>query len=365
MDHLTAHAKGWLEWRYPGGSSGQPSAQRPLVSVFFGGGTPSVYGREYEQIFAAFRPYLQPDAEISLEANPDDITRDALRVWRDLGFNRISIGIQTFAPAGLIAMNRVHDTRRARAAIEMALEEFPKVNADLIYGWDGQTDQNWLEDLRIVTAAGVGHLSLYNLTYELRTVTGRRAARGLIEPAADERLEYYYETARSVLANSGYEHEEVSNWSKPGHSCRHNWLYWSGEGYLGVGPGAHGYIPESRGIGIRYAYPRNDRLFGQLSASCTQTHVFPDHFGVVRETDRTVESWVIEMISSSLRTFRGVDLQTIRDTTGRELKPTPALAAGLDRGLLMRSPCGRWLTARPAEWFREHFWALNIIDSLA
>jgi oxygen-independent coproporphyrinogen-3 oxidase len=356
LDTLYLQTNAWLTWYREKDSSG-------LSSVFFGGGTPSLYTSEYESLMTLVRAHSKSHAEITLEANPDDITIESLKVWRGLGFNRISLGVQSFDPLGLKAMHRIHSKDQAIKAVEMALSIFPTVNIDLIYGWQTQTISSWEEDLKTAVNLNVPHLSLYNLTYEPRTVIGRMAARGKIEPADDKSLEFYYLIACAHLAKAGFIHEEVSNWSKPGHSCSHNWLYWSDRPYLGVGPGAHGYLPQDDGIGIRYAYDRNERSFTSSSSSVSQLvnpSVLPVA-GIVIEDDRSIESWIIEAIGSSLRTERGVDLAYISRKSGKPFKIGKKLEAGISSGALKLIENEQRLIASPNEWFREHYWALAVI----
>ena len=357
LDTLFTHTEAWLSWYREKDRSG-------LSSVFLGGGTPSLYTTEYESLIDMITAHCQPGAEITLEANPDDITLESLNVWRTLGFNRISLGVQSFDPLGLKAMHRIHSKDQAIKAVDLALQIFPTVNIDLIYGWQGQTTLSWGEDLRTAVTLGVPHLSFYNLTYEPRTVIGRMAARGKIDPADDKSLEAYYQLACAYLAASGFVHEEVSNWSKPGHSCSHNWLYWSDKPYLGVGPGAHGYFPEEDGIGIRYAYDRNERLFTNSTSAipqCSNGNPLPVP-DVVIEDDRSVDSWIIEAIGSSLRTERGVDLAYITKKSGKPFRIEKKLEAGINSGALILTENGQRLIATPSEWFREHYWALAVIS---
>lgn len=352
---LESQTRTWLRWK-------ETVGLQAFSSVFFGGGTPSIYTSEYEGIMSLVKTHLQPGAEITLEANPDDVSLTSLKVWRDLGFNRISLGVQTFNLTGLQTMHRVHSAHEAIQAIEAALTIFPTLNIDLIYGWLNQSEANWSDDLNLATALGVPHLSLYNLTYEPRTVIGRMAARGKITPADDERLENYYTMARQILGAAGFEHEEVSNWSRSGHSCSHNWLYWSDRSYIGIGPGAHGYIEGPTDIGSRYAYSRNERLFKPVDVAANHDCTIPISEGTELESDRTMESWIIECVSASLRTNRGVDLRYIERKSGRKFTPIAKVTEALGRGLLHLSPCGGFLFATPAEWFRENFWALAVIE---
>jgi oxygen-independent coproporphyrinogen-3 oxidase len=353
---LDGHLAAWLE---------RPETRRIVPdgrfgTLFVGGGTPSLYVDEYARIMERIAPRLAPGAEVTLEANPDDVTPARLAAWRRLGFNRISLGVQSFAPAGLNVLGRKHDGARAAAAVQAAVEAFPKVNLDLIYGWPGQTEALWEEDLLRALALGAGHLSLYTLTYEARTPLGRVEARGKIARMEDDPVADLYERARRHLAAAGYVHEEVSNWAKPGQSCDHNWLYWSDAPYLAVGAGAHGYFADPAGPGVRYAYPRSDRAF--LRQVAGEVGTLDAAFGVEVDAGRTTETWLTELVGASLRTLRGVPLEQALARTGRRFAPTPTLAEGLDRGLLQLSKGA--LELAPGEWFRESAWALEVLDSV-
>lgn len=325
-----------------------------FASVFFGGGTPSLFAPEYRELFARFRPLLRPGAEVSLEANPDDCSPQRLAAWKELGVTRLSLGVQTFEAAGLAQLGRSHTADGARDAIGRALAVFPNLNVDLIYGWSGQDLHAWDRDLKIVRDLGVPHLSLYTLTFEPRTPLGKRARRGLVAPLGDARVARYYELARQRLSEGGYDQDEVSNWAKPGATCRHNWIYWSDRPYLGIGAGAHGYLPAGDGPGDRYAYGRNDRAFikGEPAGS------------VEAEAGRDEEAWLTEVVGSSLRTSRGVDLRTLEHRLGRSLRPSGLLTEGRNRGIISIDPVDGRLRLAPSEWFRENAWALEVIANL-
>jgi oxygen-independent coproporphyrinogen-3 oxidase len=343
----------------------------PFSTVFFGGGTPSLFTDEYAALFALIERHVAPDAEITLEANPDDVTPERLRTWRALGVNRLSLGVQTFAPRGLRALKRIHDADGAARAIDLALAAMPTVNADLIYGWTGdgraQTPDEWDQDLARAAALGLPHMSLYTLTFEPRTPLGRAVHRGLTAPLPDDDVASMFELACARMAAAGLEHEEVSNWARPGHTCRHNWGYWSDQPYLGVGAGAHGYLRDpDGGPGLRYAYPRDDRRFLR-SAPAIATAVTPAALeaalGVEVEPARTLETWLMDYVGSALRTSRGLDLALISARTGATLRPTPRLAAGFAEGMAIQGDRTLRLAAR--EWFRETAWALEVLGSLA
>lgn len=335
-------------------------------SVFLGGGTPGLFAREYEALVALWTPWLRPGAEVSLEANPDNITPEALRTWKGLGWNRLSLGVQSFQSSGLQALTRQHGVEGSRRAIDTALAVFPNLNIDLIYGWPGQSQDLWHRDLSDAVSMGLPHLSLYTLTYESRTPIGRRQQRGLIRAADDEELFAYYRIAQEQLLTAGYEQEEVSNWSKPGFSCRHNWLYWQDQGFLAIGAGATGYIPAASGAGIRYRIGSDMRAYaravgnggiGKASGSIIEAQIVQTAGQV--EVDRDTDAWILEYVGSSLRTRRGVDMRHISAKTGRIFQPRPALLEGLKRGLLSLKD-ERFIVVTPEEWFRETSWSVEV-----
>ena len=213
---------------------------------------------------AELSSYLDASSEITIEANPEHITEEKLKIWRDVGFNRLSLGVQTFNETGLKFLTRTHNEKSARASIELAMKHFSNVNADLIYGWSGQSEQTWLRDLEIMTAIRLQHVSLYSLTYEPATVIGRRKERGLIVPDTDERLAAYYDTAKTQLKKAGYLHEEISNWHTAGNEAFHNNLYWTAQNYIGVGLGAHGYLPSEGRFDYVIVFPKNWNQFSKV-----------------------------------------------------------------------------------------------------
>lgn len=352
--HLHQQLVVWLSSLPPG---------TKFKSIFFGGGTPGLFAREYAPLFTLLAPFMEATTEVSLEANPNDVTSAQIASWRALGFNRLSLGVQTFAAAGLKFLTRDHDATQARQAVELALLDFPSVNLDLIYGWQGQTAESWRQDLSIALQMGVPHLSLYTLTYEPRTVIGRRQTRGVVTAAADENLADSYEVACAQLAATGYVHDEVSNWARPGHTCEHNWLYWRDGHFIGVGAGAHGYVPGADGLGVRYAYPRSVQGFlaTTLAASGGAADVLAQTSSLELQ-DRSIDAWIAEYVGSSLRTRMGTDLMHIRECTRRILQPNAVLREGIQRGLVLFD--GATLRLTPGEWFRETAWSVELIRSL-
>jgi oxygen-independent coproporphyrinogen-3 oxidase len=216
--------------------------RRPLASIFFGGGTPSLMRPEaaaalIEDATRLFDPL--PDLEVTLEANPTSVEREKLRDFRAAGVNRVSLGVQALEPEALAFLGRRHDTTQAIEALEYARETFPRVSFDLIYARPGQQETAWRAELRRALALAADHLSLYQLTIEPGTQFATLHARGAFAlPEGDEAARLYLATAEEA-ARFGLFRYEVSNYAKPGAESRHNLAYWRYGDYLGIGAGAH------------------------------------------------------------------------------------------------------------------------------
>ncbi len=220
-----------------------------IETVFFGGGTPSWLPPVlWESIFSALTQLRTfSPTEVSLEANPEDLTPARLQTWKALGITRLSVGIQSFLPKVLQTLGRWHDPQRAQVALEhLSQAGFASWSVDLIFAVPGQTLSDFEADLNAVLQLQVPHISLYGLTLEPRTVLYKKHKRGEFSPVSDELYEELYLTAHQYLAQAGYEWYELSNWARPGHECQHNWRYWLRKPYIGLGPSAHSYLPEVR-----------------------------------------------------------------------------------------------------------------------
>ena len=221
-----------------------------LTSLYLGGGTPSVLELPMlERIIHTIgkRYHLHPDAEITLEANPDDLSENYLRGLRALGFNRLSIGIQSFHDRDLELMRRSHNASQARGSIERAIKAgFANLTLDLIYGIPGQEERSWKMNLETATSFPIQHLSAYHLTFEPGTVfhhwLKKRRIREVDEAESQER----YGLLRAHMEEEGFEHYEISNFARPGFRSRHNSSYWEGTPYMGAGPAAHSYTGTHR-----------------------------------------------------------------------------------------------------------------------
>jgi len=214
----------------------------PLETVFIGGGTPSLLTRaQVRQVLDRVRATgLAPGAEVTLEANPSNVTPENVAGWLEAGVNRLSIGVQSLQPDALRFLERLHSGTDAIAAIRTARAGgFANVSADLLFGVPGVNVVAWLDTLESVLAEGVQHLSAYELTVESGTRLGQEVRTGLVHmPEADDQLEQYWAAAARLEA-AGYDHYEISNWARPGFGCRHNLAAWNYQPYLGCGAGAH------------------------------------------------------------------------------------------------------------------------------
>ncbi len=346
----------WEEW----------DSDRKCTSVFFGGGTPSLLDQEYEPLFQTLAPHLEEGAEISLEANPEHISRPRLDIWKSLGINRLSLGVQSFQEAGLKFLTREHSPSEAAVAVSLARELIANVNIDLIYGWPGQTVSMWKDDLERALALGATHLSLYSLTYEGHTPIARRVQRGVLSPAADDALVELYELACERMARAGMIHEEVSNWALPGFQSRHNSLYWHGSNYIGIGSGSHSYLNSLGPWGQRWKQNSSWRSFAAVKPEPRRPSCLDELLGFSDyelEEDRDAEAYILETISSSLRTLRGVNLDALCKKTGYIWKPRPSVVKAFE-GQLLTLDAGGQLKLRESEWFRESAWALELSLSL-
>src|SRR5712671_7308304 len=230
---------------------------RRVYSIFFGGGTPSLFSAAaIETLISAFRARLSlaADCEITLEANPGTFEAAKFRGYREAGVNRLSIGIQSFNPQHLKALGRIPDDGEARRAIEIAKSSFENINLDLMYALPGQTPDEARADVEAALEADTAHLSFYHLTIEPNTLFHRHP------PALpdDDAAASIQDAIAQALAGGGYVHYETSAWAKPGRECRHNLNYWRFGDYLGIGAGAHGKVsfPDRITRTVRYKQPK-------------------------------------------------------------------------------------------------------------
>ncbi|MGE0172051.1 MAG: radical SAM family heme chaperone HemW [Oligoflexales bacterium] len=326
-----------------------------LVSIFFGGGTPGMFTEPYGSILSLISSYFNLEGvEISLEANPEDLKRENLDYWAETGFNRLSVGIQSFNERHLKFLTRYHSSARSFKAVEEAKSVFANINIDLIYGIPSQTPQELAHDLEMFIGLDLAHLSLYGLTYEPKTTLGRKQQRGIITAAADTTELTMYADACRTLAAKHYDHDEVSNWSKSGFHTVHNALYWKNNYYIGAGAGAHSYLPSEEAIGIRFK--NTDSLVGFNSQNFDGPQDWSKWLATHTAIDmRDRSSWLDEYLGSSLRTKEGASLQKIKDITRFSFSPHPIIEQGIEEGCLQIS--GDFIRLTESEWFREASWA--------
>lgn len=221
-----------------------------LQTLYFGGGTPSKLGGEGVARLLELvreRATLEPGAEVTLEANPEDVTIDAVRQWRESGVNRLSIGVQSFDDRALTWMHRTHDAAGAKRAVAIARDAgIENVSIDLIFALPASVGREWSSDLDSALELHLPHLSVYGLTVEPRTPLGRWVARREATEASEDSFEAEFLTAHERLTASGFEHYEVSNYGLPSRHSRHNWSYWRRRPYAGLGPSAHEFDGRTR-----------------------------------------------------------------------------------------------------------------------
>lgn len=226
-----------------------------LDTVYFGGGTPSRLGGDGIRALIELiteRGSILPGAEVTLEANPDDVTAQAVDAWAAAGINRISLGAQTFDDGVLGWMHRTHDARQIGAAVRLVRAAgIQNLSLDLIFALPPELERSWCSDLETALALDPEHVSLYGLTVEPATPLARWTAAGRVSATADERYAEEFLLAHEMLTAEGFTHYEVSNFAQPGRESRHNSAYWTGASYLGIGPSAHSHDGDRRRWNIK------------------------------------------------------------------------------------------------------------------
>ena len=298
------------------------------ISLFFGGGTPSVLGipalRTLRQHLAALFE-LDDHADYCLEANPEDVDAAFAAGLAEAGFSRVSVGLQTFDDALLRRLGRLHTGSQGLAAVRLLLETgIASVSGDLIFGLPGQSPANWCDTLERAIDLGLHHLSCYALTVEPTTPMGRQVGRRRLTLPDDDAAADMYDEAVERLASAGYRHYEVSNWSRPGHASRHNSLYWHGNDYVGLGAGAVGCLARRRWWNQR-----------RVEAYCAAVET--SGAAVAEEELLTPLQRAEELLLLGLRTDTGLSLNQFRRVIGIGLEHLAgaALAEALADGLVI------------------------------
>jgi oxygen-independent coproporphyrinogen-3 oxidase len=274
--------------------------------------------------------------EIAIEANPNDADKDRWLALSGAGINRMSLGVQSFHNPALKLLGRYHDKESARSATDLAVSIFPSVSMDLIFGWAGQTPDQWQSDLDIALESQVTHLSAYQLTIEQGTAFAKAAERGEIKRVNDDLSADLYARATTSMTKAGFDHYEVSNFARPRHKSRHNLTYWQGGDYAGIGPGAHGRLT------------RNERRYATI-ASARPAHyvqrVNETNCGICETETLSSQDWGNEYVLMGLRISSGISLSRYHRITGQNLDEQP-MSELIDNGLVQRHGDSLWATPK-------------------
>lgn len=280
-----------------------------IETIYFGGGTPSIYSvldikkiiEHLNQIFS-----IVEDVEITLEANPDDISEEKLIQWKEIGINRLSIGIQSFVEEDLKWMNRAHNSFQALNCLQLATEYFNNITVDLIYGTPYLTNEQWKKNIDTVVQLNIPHISCYALTVEPKTVLHTLIQKNKLPNINVEQQAQHFEILTNTLSKAHYEHYEISNFAKTGFRSKHNSSYWQGKHYLGLGPSAHSF----NGISRQWNNSNNTLYLKSIAQN-----IVPFEIEIL-----TTQQQLNEYIMTSLRTIEGISLQHITKNFSEEEK---------------------------------------------
>jgi oxygen-independent coproporphyrinogen III oxidase len=273
-----------------------------VETIYFGGGTPSLCTKEeIKSIVTAIHSSftVSPNAELTLETNPDDITEEKLFDWKETGINRLSIGIQSFFEEDLQWMNRAHTASQAFSSLQLGAKYFDNITIDLIYGTPQLTNEKWKQNVDTAISLNIPHLSCYALTVEPKTPLDKMIKQHKSEAVDPDKQSEQFLLLMQWLEQAGYEHYEISNFAKPGWRSRHNSSYWQRKKYLGLGPSAHSFTGKAR----------------QWNVANNNIYIDSINKGIIpfEKEELTVVQQLNEFIMISLRTIEGIKLQTISD----------------------------------------------------
>jgi oxygen-independent coproporphyrinogen-3 oxidase len=279
-----------------------------IETIYFGGGTPSLLSEEeLIAILSAVKTkyHVSQDAEITLEANPDDISFQKLSEWKKAGINRLSIGIQSFVERDLLWMNRAHNATQALESMRLAREVgFDNFSIDLIFGTPNLSEDEWKENVQKVIDLQVPHIASYALTVEPKTALDKMISSKKKEDVNSEIQAAQYLLLMNIMREAGYEHYEISNFAKPGFRSRHNSSYWEGKKYIGIGPSAHSYNGK-----MRMWNKANNAIY----IKSISENIIPFEREILTPTQQ-----LNEYIMTSLRTIEGLDLQFVEHVFSKE-----------------------------------------------
>lgn len=276
-----------------------------IETIYFGGGTPSLLNISelksiLNKLYDTFN--VSENAEITLEANPDDISEESLVNWKTAGINRLSVGIQSFFQEDLLWMNRAHTAEQAERSLESATRYFGNLTIDLIYGTPLLTNERWKQNVEKVLSFGIPHISCYALTIEPKTPLQKMINTGKAENVNPDKQSEQFLLLIQWLEEAGYEHYEISNFALPGRRSKHNSSYWQGKKYLGLGPSAHSFDGKSR----QWNVVNNNTYINSLKKDAL----------VFEKEILSEKQEMNEYIMTSLRTTEGLDLSFIESKFG-------------------------------------------------
>ena len=280
-----------------------------VETIYFGGGTPSLLTNAELQVIidAVYKNYeVSENSEITLEANPDDLTKDRIIELSKSLINRLSIGIQSFFESDLKLMNRAHDVNEAKACLEEATKHFDNISLDLIYGIPGASNEQWSENIDIALSFKVPHISSYALTVEPKTALAAFIKKGVVENVDDEQAHEQFHILKDKLDAAGFVHYELSNFGKDGYFSKNNSAYWQGKSYLGIGPSAHSFNGKQRGWNVS----NNSKYIKDI-----QQNQLPIEIETLTLTDQ-----YNEYVMTGLRTIWGVSLVKVENDFGTVFK---------------------------------------------
>ncbi|HEY5461940.1 MAG TPA: radical SAM family heme chaperone HemW [Hanamia sp.] len=284
------------------------SQNEAIETIYFGGGTPSLLSQyEINQILSSLKKNykISNASEITLEANPDDITLEKLNAWKNAGVNRLSIGIQSFIDRDLKWMNRVHNAEQSLDCIHLAREAgFNNFSIDLIFGTPNLSNDEWKENVQKAINMKVPHIACYALTVEPKTALQKMIALKKKEDVNADMQAGQYLILMKMMRSEGYEHYEISNFAKPGFRSRHNSSYWQGKKYIGIGPSAH-------------SYNGKERMWNKANNTIYIQSIQQNNIPFEKEI-LTKNQQLEEYIMTSLRTMEGMDLQFIENNFSKD-----------------------------------------------
>ncbi|MDG4715913.1 radical SAM family heme chaperone HemW [Winogradskyella marincola] len=280
-----------------------------VQTIYFGGGTPSLLTND-ELVFLINTVYenykVTENPEITLEANPDDLSKARILELSKSPVNRLSIGIQSFFESDLKLMNRAHNAEEAKECLSVATQYFDNISIDLIYGIQGASNAQWLQNIEIALRYNVPHISSYALTVEPKTALAAFVKKGVIDDVNDEQAHEQFHLLKDKLEASGFVHYELSNFGKEGYFSKNNSAYWQGKPYIGIGPSAHSFNGKQRGWNVR----NNTKYINEIAKN-----ILPIEIETLTTTDR-----YNEYIMTGLRTIWGVSLDKVEKDFGKTYK---------------------------------------------